>query len=314
MLGGGIVGVTLATMLAGGRRPRRAARGEPARARRVRLHDGQGLLPARDDLLADRLEVRERRGAHLRRGQRVGAELDGRARRGHRLRLAPPHLLRLRARGRGPRARPSRRRTPPPQAGLPASWSTRRRCPTASRRRCASTDQAEFHPRKYLLGLAEGLTDVYENSRATTHGQRRGPAGQDARRARPGEHGGAGDALSRSWTARWPSRGCTRSAPTRSCAGSPRSRRPGCSSPPARPRAPSALCRWTARSCCWSAARATRSARAATPRSATRRSRTFAREHWTVESVEYRWSSQDNTTVDQLPYVGARHPAHRPPR
>ena len=30
----------------------------------------------------------------------------------------------------------------------------------------------------------------------------------------------------------------------------------------------------------------------------------FARKHWTVESVEYRWSSQDNTTLDQLPYVG----------
>ena len=31
----------------------------------------------------------------------------------------------------------------------------------------------------------------------------------------------------------------------------------------------------------------------------------FAREHWDVQSVEYRWSSQDNTTVDTLPYVGA---------
>jgi Rieske Fe-S protein len=30
----------------------------------------------------------------------------------------------------------------------------------------------------------------------------------------------------------------------------------------------------------------------------------FAREHWDVQSVEYRWSAQDNTTVDGLPYVG----------
>jgi glycine/D-amino acid oxidase-like deaminating enzyme/nitrite reductase/ring-hydroxylating ferredoxin subunit len=30
----------------------------------------------------------------------------------------------------------------------------------------------------------------------------------------------------------------------------------------------------------------------------------FAREHWDVESVEYRWSTQDNITVDRLPYVG----------
>jgi nitrite reductase/ring-hydroxylating ferredoxin subunit len=30
----------------------------------------------------------------------------------------------------------------------------------------------------------------------------------------------------------------------------------------------------------------------------------FAREHWDVESVEYRWSSQDNIAVDHLPYIG----------
>jgi glycine/D-amino acid oxidase-like deaminating enzyme/nitrite reductase/ring-hydroxylating ferredoxin subunit len=30
----------------------------------------------------------------------------------------------------------------------------------------------------------------------------------------------------------------------------------------------------------------------------------FAREHWDVESVAYRWSTQDNITVDHVPYVG----------
>jgi Rieske Fe-S protein len=30
----------------------------------------------------------------------------------------------------------------------------------------------------------------------------------------------------------------------------------------------------------------------------------FAREHWDVRSIDYRWSAQDNTTVDQVPYVG----------
>jgi glycine/D-amino acid oxidase-like deaminating enzyme/nitrite reductase/ring-hydroxylating ferredoxin subunit len=34
----------------------------------------------------------------------------------------------------------------------------------------------------------------------------------------------------------------------------------------------------------------------------------FAREHWALRSVEYRWSSQDNVTVDGLPYVGAVNP------
>ena len=41
-----------------------------------------------------------------------------------------------------------------------------------------------------------------------------------------------------------------------------------------------------------------RPAPAATPSSATRRLERFAREHWDVRSVEYRWSAQDNTTLD----------------
>jgi glycine/D-amino acid oxidase-like deaminating enzyme/nitrite reductase/ring-hydroxylating ferredoxin subunit len=35
-----------------------------------------------------------------------------------------------------------------------------------------------------------------------------------------------------------------------------------------------------------------------------RRLEEFARMHWEVESVEYRWSSQDPTTADGLPYIG----------
>ena len=35
-----------------------------------------------------------------------------------------------------------------------------------------------------------------------------------------------------------------------------------------------------------------------------RRLEEFAREHWDVRSVDYRWSAQDNTTVDGVPYVG----------
>ena len=30
----------------------------------------------------------------------------------------------------------------------------------------------------------------------------------------------------------------------------------------------------------------------------------FARAHWDVRSVDYRWSSQDNVTLDRMPYVG----------
>jgi glycine/D-amino acid oxidase-like deaminating enzyme/nitrite reductase/ring-hydroxylating ferredoxin subunit len=34
----------------------------------------------------------------------------------------------------------------------------------------------------------------------------------------------------------------------------------------------------------------------------------FAREHWDVQSVDYRWSAQDNTTIDSLPFVGTLTP------
>jgi len=34
----------------------------------------------------------------------------------------------------------------------------------------------------------------------------------------------------------------------------------------------------------------------------------FARRHWDVTSVEYRWSAQDGTTIDTVPYVGAMTP------
>jgi len=34
----------------------------------------------------------------------------------------------------------------------------------------------------------------------------------------------------------------------------------------------------------------------------------FARSHWDVRSVEYRWSAQDSTTVDSLPFVGPMTP------
>jgi glycine/D-amino acid oxidase-like deaminating enzyme/nitrite reductase/ring-hydroxylating ferredoxin subunit len=39
-----------------------------------------------------------------------------------------------------------------------------------------------------------------------------------------------------------------------------------------------------------------------------RRLEAFAREHWDVRSVDYRWSAQDNRTVDQVPYVGRLSP------
>jgi glycine/D-amino acid oxidase-like deaminating enzyme/nitrite reductase/ring-hydroxylating ferredoxin subunit len=37
----------------------------------------------------------------------------------------------------------------------------------------------------------------------------------------------------------------------------------------------------------------------------------FAREHWDVESVEYQWASQDNDSVDHMPYIGRLAPLSR---
>jgi glycine/D-amino acid oxidase-like deaminating enzyme/nitrite reductase/ring-hydroxylating ferredoxin subunit len=39
-----------------------------------------------------------------------------------------------------------------------------------------------------------------------------------------------------------------------------------------------------------------------------RRLEAFAREHWDLLDVRYRWSAQDNTTIDGLPYVGGLTP------
>jgi glycine/D-amino acid oxidase-like deaminating enzyme/nitrite reductase/ring-hydroxylating ferredoxin subunit len=37
----------------------------------------------------------------------------------------------------------------------------------------------------------------------------------------------------------------------------------------------------------------------------------FAREHWDVESIEYQWASQDNESVDHVPYIGQFAPLSR---
>ncbi len=41
-----------------------------------------------------------------------------------------------------------------------------------------------------------------------------------------------------------------------------------------------------------------------------RRLERFAREHWDVRDVAYRWSAQDNATLDGLPYVGRMTPGY----
>ena len=277
-----------------GRRARRADRGRPDRPRRHRPHDRQGLLPARADLRAAAVQARRRRGAALRRGQRGGAGLDRGARRRdgidcdfrRRAVLRRTSVDALGRRGRGA----TRRSTP----ACPRRWSTRRRCRSRSRPPCASTTRPSSTRRSTCWRSPRQLPEVYEHTHAVQVGDVvRTPGGRDHRRAHdrrdplpvPGPLAGvrprAPAALLRD---RLPDR---RRAARRHVHQRRLARR-----------ARSAPCRWTARSCCWSAARATAPARAATPRSATRALEAFAREHWDVRSVEYRWSAQDNTTVD----------------
>ena len=161
------------------------------------------------------------------------------------------------------------------EAGLPASLTDTTPLPYPVEAAVRFEDQAEFHPRKYLLALAERLRelgcDVFERSRAVEV-----DTDEDCMVKSPA----AASSPTRSWsprtsrssTARSRSRACTRSGRTRWRAGSRASRPRGCSSAPAPPRARCGPCRSAARSCCWSAARATARARAATPSSATRRS------------------------------------------
>jgi glycine/D-amino acid oxidase-like deaminating enzyme/nitrite reductase/ring-hydroxylating ferredoxin subunit len=37
----------------------------------------------------------------------------------------------------------------------------------------------------------------------------------------------------------------------------------------------------------------------------------FARDHFDVSSIEYRWSTQDNVTTDQVPFIGTPSPMHK---
>jgi Rieske Fe-S protein len=37
----------------------------------------------------------------------------------------------------------------------------------------------------------------------------------------------------------------------------------------------------------------------------------FARDHWDVDTIEYQWASQDNESIDRLPYIGKFAPHSR---
>ena len=165
-------------------------------------------------------------------------------------------------------------------AGLPASLVDETPLPYPVAAAVRFDDQAEFHVRKYLLALAEQLDEVYEHSHAVQI--------DDDERCTVKTPGGNVTADHVVVATHYPfldrALAFARVSQQRSyalCAGSRARRRRACSSAATRRPAPSAPSRSTARSCCWSAARATRPARAATPRSATARSSASPASTWT---------------------------------
>jgi glycine/D-amino acid oxidase-like deaminating enzyme/nitrite reductase/ring-hydroxylating ferredoxin subunit len=197
------------------------------------------------------------------------------------------------------------------QAGLPARLVDSTPLPYGVEAAVRFDRQAEFHPRKYLLGLADGLAgdgaEVFENSRVTTI-----DTDEDLLVKTPGGRVRANTVV---LATHYPFMDRTlsfaRVHPQRSYAIVCRT----AEEPP-----PGMFI---------SSGSTTRSVRAVpvggedlllvggeghkTGTGGDTEARyaaleEFARRHWTVESVEYRWSSQDNTTIDQLPYVGPATP------
>ena len=308
-IGGGIVGITTALLLTRGRRPRRAAGGRPAHPRRDRPHHGEGDLAARARLRPAPLAVRHRGRADLRGRQRGRAGVDRRPRaaRRHRLRLPASRRLRLR----DGVARALERRVggcDRDRAGLPARWTTIAAALLRCRARCASTTRPSSTCASTCVALGEALVgERLPHLRALARGRGRQPrgagGGQDAGRPRARRRRGRDPLpvprpLAR-LRARPPGALLRAALPDRrqAAGGHAHQRRPA-DALGARGAASAA------RSCCWSAARAIAPAPAVTRRSATSASRRSRASTGTCESVEYRWSAQDNTTVDTLPYVG----------
>ena len=231
----------------------------------------------------------------------------------HRLRLPPPAVLRLRhvrVRARQGRARGSRR---PPRPGCRRRSSSRRRCRIPSRPRSASTTRPSSTPqvpagarRRLAADARSTSTPTRSRSTTTSAASVKTPGGRViADRVVVATHYPFLDrslAFARVHPQRSYALACriagappagmyiSGDSPTRSVRAVPRRRRGAAAG---RRRGPP------------------HGRRAATPRSATGASSASRASTGTCESVEYRWSAQDNTTVDGVPYVGRAHAARR---
>ena len=283
---------------------------QPACVRGQRVHHRQGLIPARDGLRGTcaRASAGTVRPAY---GAANEAALAWMAERvasgGDRVRLAPQALLRLRRPTIA--ARPRRRHEAAAEAGLPATLVEEGTpgSPTRWPRPCASRTRPSSTSAPYLLAL--GARGSPSGLRALARGRRRRRRtlrGQDARRPRHRRSRRGRHALPLP-------RPCAR-VPARAPAAVLRAAVQHRGRAAARmyisgdsPTARSARCR-RRRGDAAGRRRGPPPRRGRRHRGALRRARGVCTRAWAVRSVDYRWSSQDNTTVDTVPYVGRMTP------
>ncbi len=193
-------------------------------------------------------------------------------------------------------------------AGLPASLAEETPLPYPVEAAVRFDDQAEFHPRKYLLALAEQVVargaEIYERSHAVE-------VDADQGRVTVMTPGGRVDAAYAVVASHYPfpdrSFSFARVSPQRSyaiacrIAGSPPGGMHISGDAPTRsiraiPLAGEELLMVGGES--------HKTGTGGDTEQRYERLERFAREHWDVESVAYRWSSQDGSTLDGMPYVG----------
>lgn len=180
-------------------------------------------------------------------------------------------------------------------AGLPATFVDDVPLPFGVAGAVRFDDQAEFHPLKYLYGLARELPEVYEHTHAVQVGELvRTPGGTiRAEHTIVASHSPFPDrslAFARAHAHRSYALVC------RIAGAPPEGMFISGDSPTRSVRAVGDLLLVGGEGHRTGAGGDTEERYAALE--------AFAREHWDVQRVEHRWSSQDNVTVDQLPLVG----------
>ena len=234
-----------------------------------------------------------------------------------RVRLPAPRGVHLRARRTATSTSCARRSTPRAPPGSTPSWSTAVDLPWQVAGAVRLDDQAEFHPRRFLLAVAAELhgggSHVFERTRVTGVARRRLGAACET------DTGGEVSAGAVVLATHYPTldRGLffARLAAERSYALGVRARGPRAAGHVPLDRVAVAL---GARRRPYDGGELLivggESHKTGTGGDTTERYRAleeWAREHFDVETVEYRWSAQDAMPADGIPYVGKLSPVAR---